>query len=67
MKKNQKKAILKTISWRIISSAALFIISYYYTDSMTASTSLTAADAVIKTIIYYFHELAWQGKMKKRQ
>lgn len=62
--KKHRKAILKAITWRAISSTALFIIMWIWSADFTLATSLTAVDAAVKLILYYLHELAWQDKSK---
>ena len=61
---NNKKAILKTITWRSISSISFFFIVLFWSDSYKLAGSLTLVDAVVKTVLYYIHELAWQGRGK---
>ena len=62
---NHKKALLKTLSWRAISSTSFFLVVWIYGVDLQASIMLTVADAVFKSALFYGHELAWQGKLKR--
>ena len=66
LRKNQRKAVAKTLTWRLVSSVALFVMAFIYTESVSSATSFTLIDAGIKTFLYYMHELAWQGKLKDK-
>ena len=63
-RKKHRKAVFKSITWRLISSTALFAMMWVWSADLTFASSLTAVDAVIKMILYYLHELAWQDKSK---
>lgn len=62
---NSKKALYKTITWRLISSGLFFIVALFFMDNAKDASAITMVDAVIKTIAYYVHELSWQGRLKK--
>lgn len=65
------KSIVKTITWRIIASCTTFLLTYYiFRDDPHATekaTGVATAEAVIKMVLYFFHERAWNtvkwGKM----
>ena len=63
-RKKHRKAILKSITWRLISSTALFATMWIWSADLKFASGLTAIDAVVKMILYYLHELAWQNKSK---
>ena len=56
-----KHAVEKTISWRIVATVSTFIILWVYTGSPLAGLAIGGVDAVIKTILYYLHERAWDS------
>lgn len=64
MNKNHKKALAKTITWKLISSTVFFLIVWLGGLDLSKAGTLTLIDFVVKTILMYGHELAWQGKMK---
>jgi adenylyl-sulfate kinase len=51
--------LLKTGSWRIIAFVVLALTSYWVTGSLALAGSIAVADWVIKTILYFAHEVAW--------
>ena len=63
--KNHKKAIMKTISWNLISSTLVFIIASILNIDLSTAGSLALINMVIKPFIMFGHELMWQGKCKK--
>ena len=62
---NVQKSLYKSISYRIISVALTFGISYFITGSLTAATAIVSIDAVLKMIVYFYHERAWSRIYKK--
>lgn len=65
-KESRTRSILKAISWRVIASATTFTLAYLIfsnsecDDVLEKSSMVAIAESVIKLIIYYFHERAWQ-------
>lgn len=72
-KKNQKKrtkliskkALYKTISWRIVSVITSFTLSYHFLGSMEQATAYTIVYNLIGSVLYYFHELAYKKLREK--
>jgi uncharacterized membrane protein len=56
---SNKRSIAKAISWRIVGTIATGVIGYILTGSMVVASSLMSIDFVIKFILYYLHERAW--------
>jgi uncharacterized membrane protein len=52
----RKKALYKTISWRIVSTLLAFVLSYIYIGSFTEASKFTLVHAIIGSILYYGHE-----------
>ena len=55
-----RKALYKTISWRIVSIIVSFILSYYFLGSIDGATHYTLVYNGISVILYYFHELIYK-------
>lgn len=53
------RSLAKTISYRVIISIELFIVTYTLTGSLDSAIQLTGWTALVSTIIYYFHERVW--------
>lgn len=64
--KNHRKAVMKTVSWKIISSVVLFGLMWIGNVDLKDASWITAADFVIKIFLMYFHELLWQGRARKK-
>jgi uncharacterized membrane protein len=66
------KSIAKAITWRLIASTTTFFLTLYIfgDDPLAAqkATGVAGAEAVIKMILYFLHERAWNtvrwGKMR---
>lgn len=60
----KQRAILKTITWRIIASVTTFILAIiFFGDSPNAkekAASIAVIEIVVKMVFYYFHERVWQ-------
>jgi len=65
-KESRTRSILKAISWRVIASATTFTLAYLIfsnsecEDVLEKSSMVAIAESLIKLVIYYFHERAWQ-------
>ena len=62
--KNNRKALTKAITWRMISTSTTFLMIYIWFGEWELATGFALVEAVVKFAEYYLHELAWQGKMK---
>ena len=54
------RSILKGITWRIIATSMIFVITYYSTGSLGDAAKVAAIEFPVKLLIYYLHERAWQ-------
>ena len=53
------KSLIKSVSWRIVGTIDTMIISYFITGKVTVAISIGSVEVITKTILYYFHERAW--------
>lgn len=57
------KSVVKTITWRLIASAATFAIALLFLGSdpqaMQKATGIAIAESLIKMVFYFLHERAW--------
>lgn len=51
--------LIKTGTWRVVAFTALAIITYMVTGSIALATSIALVDWIVKTILYFIHELVW--------
>lgn len=59
MKQGRKRSVVKSITFRIIATAATIVIVYAFTQDLAISGTVGILDMAVKLIIYYFHERAW--------
>jgi uncharacterized membrane protein len=63
-KVSAKRHLVKTISYRIISTFVGFLTMWYMTGSIKFGAAFGIAEIILKPIIYYFHERIWYKKIK---
>lgn len=59
MSDNTRRSVVKAISWRIVGSTAAIVIAYAVTGSLVISSTIGIIHLISNTILYYFHERAW--------
>jgi len=59
MKTTKARAILKSISWRIIATLTTIIILYVATGDVHMAAIGGGIEVVIKLLLYYYHERIW--------
>ena len=70
IKESRLRSLLKGISWRIIATATIIAIAYFTTGDVELALKIGGFEFVIKLLMYYAHERAWQaiprGSVRKR-
>ena len=63
------RSIVKGITWRVIASTTILIITYLTTGEMDTAFKVAGIEFFIKLLLYYLHERAWlmlpRGTMRK--
>lgn len=63
-KESKLRSILKAVTWRFIATMTTFLLALFiFRDTPGAlekSTIVASLELVIKLVIYYLHERAWQ-------
>ena len=63
-KKLKRKALFKTITWRVIASCATFILALIFFNGSPSATQkalwIAGLEIIIKMALYYVHERMWQ-------
>ena len=59
-KESHLRSILKGLTWRVIATTMIFIITYFSTGEIKTAMTVAAIEFPVKLLIYYFHERAWQ-------
>jgi len=69
VKESHLRSILKGITWRFIATGTIIAIAYFKTGDVTLALEIGAIEFVLKLMLYYLHERAWQsvprGSIKK--
>ncbi len=55
------RTIAKSITWRIIAFASTIIVVYLLTHDWEAALYHSIVIHAVKTVLYYFHERAWNA------
>ncbi|GLR18837.1 DUF2061 domain-containing protein [Portibacter lacus] len=63
------RSIVKGITWRIIASTTILIITYMTTGEMDTAITIASIEFFVKLLLYYLHERAWimlpRGTLRK--
>lgn len=59
-RESHARSILKACTWRIVASGTTLAISYAVTGKTSLALTIAGVEGVIKMVIYYLHERAWQ-------
>ncbi len=60
IKESHARSIIKGLTWRIIASLAIFIITYFSTGEIKTAITVTTIEFPVKLVAYYLHERLWQ-------
>ena len=60
-KESHLRSIIKGLTWRIIASATIFVITYFSTGEMATAITVTSIEFPVKLFVYYLHERVWQS------
>lgn len=60
-KESHLRSIIKGFTWRVIASAAIFVITYLTTGQMETALTVTSIEFPVKLLLYYLHERGWQS------
>jgi len=61
---DRKRHILKTISYRVISTLIGFVIMYIVSGSIQVGATFSIVELLYKPIQYYIHERIWYKYIK---
>ena len=56
---NKLRSFIKSISWRVLATSYIIVVSYFLTQKPFISLSLGIVDAILNIIEYYIHERIW--------
>ena len=58
-KETKSRSIVKTISWRVLATLTTIVLVYIFIGDTTIALSVGGIEVILKMIIYFFHERAW--------
>jgi uncharacterized membrane protein len=53
------RSLVKTISWRIVATLTTIILVVIFSRDLVLGTLVGITELIVKTLIYYVHERAW--------
>jgi uncharacterized membrane protein len=56
---NMTKAVCKALTWRIVGTAEVFVISWFTTGTLELAGHIAGFAAVTSTVLYVIHEKVW--------
>ncbi|KKL49679.1 hypothetical protein LCGC14_2313100 [marine sediment metagenome] len=60
------RAVLKSVTWRLISMLITGVVVFLVTGSWGATGSIVAVTATIKTVLYIGHDWLWDRKRDEK-
>jgi len=60
LKESHLRSMLKALSWRILATLTTALIAYLVTGQIDIAIMIGGIEFVLKFLIYYLHERAWQ-------
>ena len=55
----ERRALAKTVTWRILAVIETIVVALIFTRSIEISLGIGTVEVILKTIMYYLHERAW--------
>ncbi|MGD1876382.1 MAG: DUF2061 domain-containing protein [Kiloniellaceae bacterium] len=59
--------LIKTATFAVLHFSVGFTVTYLLTGSVAISTGVALIEPSVNTVVFFFHEKAWQRLMAKRQ
>ncbi|MEL6122090.1 MAG: DUF2061 domain-containing protein [Bacteroidota bacterium] len=59
-KESHLRSIIKGLTWRVVASATILVITYFTTGDMETALTVTGIEFFVKLLLYYLHERIWQ-------
>jgi uncharacterized membrane protein len=56
---NNKRSLLKALSWRVTGTIDTFLLSFIITGELKYASAISATELITKIMLYYLHERIW--------
>lgn len=60
LRESHLRSLLKSITYRITGTITTGLIVYFMTGQLHIALAISAIEPLVKIVIYYLHERAWQ-------
>ncbi len=60
VRESHLRSVLKGLTWRILATVVTVVIAYFVTGMVAVAFQIGAVEVVVKIVVYYAHERAWQ-------
>lgn len=60
-KETRRRTLLKTTTWRVSATGTTMALVYIFTGKFTIAFSVGILETVLKTLLFYVHERAWNS------
>ncbi len=60
MKESHLRSVMKAVTYRVLGTITTGILAYAVTGDFQVAVTITALEPLVKTVLYYLHERAWQ-------
>lgn len=60
LKESRLRSVLKAISYRVVGTLTTGVLAYAVTGDFKIAVAISPLEPIVKTIVYYLHERAWQ-------
>jgi uncharacterized membrane protein len=61
------RSLLKAVSWRLTGTVDTIVLAWLITGHVGKALSIGGAELITKTLLYYFHERAWNRSQLGRR
>jgi len=61
MHENQKRSLLKTVTWRLLGTMVTTAVAYFLTKKIALSAVIGGSELLFKSFLYFFHERIWNS------
>ena len=64
---SRRRSLVKALSWRLVALLITFGVALVIFDDVQVAVSVGVLDSLIKILVYYLHERAWERVPHRRQ
>ena len=61
LKQSTSRKLTKALTWRVLGTGSMVVLALIITGDVNTALSIGAADVVLKSLLYYFHESIWDN------